>query len=203
MLVSLHLTMSMQMTSGEERVMKSAGRIKCACYLSPQIDMEIRKRSSDKGKKVGFIQISPTREGPWTTVKLNYAAPAACWRLGNNVVASEVTIMENNRYVNIRSLVSVRNDTEFTMHLRLKLRTSDETMPPDNERKEENDNGYEFVRCELFETQKYTPTAGWVGLDFNEASWFLGLQSILFLSLHVGVRIFEYKIMKFTVSDPN
>ncbi|XP_031125724.1 uncharacterized protein LOC116028070 isoform X1 [Ipomoea triloba] len=165
------------MTSGEERVMKSAGRIKCACYLSPQIDMEISKRSSDKGKKVGFIQISPTREGPWTTVKLNYAAPAACWRLGNNVVASEVTIMENNRYVNIRSLVSVRNDTEFAMHLRLKLRTSDETMPPDNERKEENDNGYEFVRCELFETQKYTPTAGWVGLDFNEMASGVGLPS--------------------------
>lgn len=185
----------MQMTSGEERVMKSAGRIKCAFNLSPQIDMEISKKSSDKEKKVGFIQISPTREGPWTTVKLNYAAPAACWRLGNNVVASEVSIMENNRYVNIRSLVSVRNDTEFTMHLRLKLRTSDETITPDNERKEENDNGYEFVPCELFETQKYTPTAGWVGLDFNEASWFLDLQYTLFLSLHLAITILEYKIV--------
>ncbi|RRT78643.1 hypothetical protein B296_00017585 [Ensete ventricosum] len=29
--------------------------------------------------KAGFIQISPTREGPWTIMRLNYAAPAACW----------------------------------------------------------------------------------------------------------------------------
>ncbi|VFQ66400.1 unnamed protein product [Cuscuta campestris] len=163
--------------SGEGSVMKSAGRLKCAFYLSPQIDLEISKGSSDKEKNVGFIQISPTREGPWTTVRLNYAAPAACWRLGNNVVASEVSIVEGNRYVNIRSLVSVRNDTEFTMHLRLKHRISDETMLPDNKKKDENESNIKYVTCELFETQIYDPTAGWVGPDFKEMASGVGLPS--------------------------
>ncbi|CAH9120085.1 unnamed protein product [Cuscuta europaea] len=164
-------------TSGEERVVKSAGRIKCALYLSSHTDLDISKGSSDKEKNVGFIQISPTREGPWTTVRLNYAAPAACWRLGNDVVASEVSITEGNRYVNIRSLVSVRNDTEFTVHLRLKYRASHETMLRDIERKDDNENGSNFFTCELFETQLYDPTAGWVGPAFNTMASGVGLPS--------------------------
>ncbi|KAI8030539.1 hypothetical protein LOK49_LG01G00241 [Camellia lanceoleosa] len=73
---------------------------------------------------------SPAREGPWTTVRLNYAAPAACWRLGYDIVASEVSIKDGNRYVNIRSLVSVCNNTDFTLDVCLKLRGHEGNIRP-------------------------------------------------------------------------
>ncbi|RWV92047.1 hypothetical protein BHE74_00014745 [Ensete ventricosum] len=68
--------------------------------------------------KAGFIQISPTREGPWTIMRLNYAAPAACWRFGNDVVASEVSVKNGNRYVEIRSLVPQQTGMRTT-HYRI------------------------------------------------------------------------------------
>ncbi|XP_010540792.1 PREDICTED: uncharacterized protein LOC104814451 [Tarenaya hassleriana] len=95
---------------------KKCGRIRCAILLPA------KSKAGDPGKfssvrKSGFIQISPSIEGPWTTVRLNYAAPAACWRLGNDVVASEVSMQDGNRYVNVRSLVSVCNSTDFLLDL--------------------------------------------------------------------------------------
>lgn len=74
------------------------------------------------GSNSGFIQISPSRNGPWTTVRLNYAAPAACWRLGDVLVASEVSLNEGNIYVNIRSLASVSNHTDFVIDVSLNSR---------------------------------------------------------------------------------
>lgn len=57
-------------------------------------------------------------------MKLNYAVPAACWRFGNFVIASEAAVKEGNRYVSIRSLVSVTNTTNIVIDLRLKGRPS-------------------------------------------------------------------------------
>ena len=96
---------------------ESCGRVRCCILLSPTSEIENNDQSAISNQRSGFIQISPSREGPWTTVRLNYAAPAACWRLGNDVVASEVSIKDGNRYVNIRSLVSVCNATEFELEL--------------------------------------------------------------------------------------
>ncbi|XP_060207492.1 uncharacterized protein LOC132635217 [Lycium barbarum] len=151
---------STMITSGGKE-MKSSGRIKLAVYLSPQLEVEKNEAKS------GFIQISPTREGPWTTVRLNYAAPAACWRLGNTVVASEVSIADGNRYVKIRSLVLVRNYTEFTLDLQLKLSASNEKKRHDNGEREEV-YGDEVMTDEFFETQKYNPDVGW--LEANEGT---------------------------------
>lgn len=116
-------------------------------------------------KKSGSIQISPSKEGPWTSVRLNYAAPAACWRLGNDVVASEVSVKDGNRYVNIRSLVSVRNSTEFTLDLCLKLKASGESIRPPNDAIEAEGLQVDDRKVEIddfFETEKYDPTVGWV-----------------------------------------
>lgn len=155
----------MQMMTSEGKEMNSSGRIKLAVYLSPQLEVEKSGKSFNTRTKSGFIQISPTREGPWTAVRLNYAAPAACWRLGNTVVASEVSIADGNRYVNIRSLVSVRNYTEFTLDLQLMLSALNEKKrPDDDERKKVY--GDEIVTDEFFETQKYNRDIGW--FDVNE-----------------------------------
>lgn len=104
------------------------GRIKCAVLLSPQSRVANKGKGFIGERNSGYIQISPTREGPWTTVRLNYVAHAACWPLGNAVVASEVIVEDGNRYVNIRSLVSVSNNTDLVLELCLQLDATNENM---------------------------------------------------------------------------
>ncbi|GAB2263603.1 hypothetical protein Droror1_Dr00025737 [Drosera rotundifolia] len=132
------------------------GRLKCAVLFSPR-SMEGKKPLFPGGRKTGFIQISPTNGGPWTTVRLNYAAPAACWRFGNCVVASEVRAKDGNRYVIIRSLVSVTNSTGFTIDLCLKPRNLAESMRPSNVAylyEGFESNGKRMQKDESFEMQK-------------------------------------------------
>lgn len=140
---------------------KSAGRIRCAVFLSRGSDVESNEQELSRSKKSGFIQISPTREGPWTTVRLNYAAPAACWRLGNDVIASEVSVKSGNRYVNIRSLVSVYNSTDFIFDLCLKQREND-TGSQDDAVEDVPGNSNEVATDDYFETERYNPETGWI-----------------------------------------
>ncbi|XP_019086561.1 PREDICTED: uncharacterized protein LOC104718635 [Camelina sativa] len=110
--LDLSTTETTGMNQGDQR--KNCGKIRCAILLPAKSNVVDQSKSST-GKKSGFLQVSPSIEGPWTTVRLNYAAPAACWRLGNDVVASEVSMQDGNRYVNVRSLVSVENNTDFLL----------------------------------------------------------------------------------------
>jgi vacuolar protein sorting-associated protein 13A/C len=120
-------------------------------------------------RKSGFIQISPSMEGPWTTVRLHYAAPAACWRLGNDVIASEVGVTDGNIYVNMRSLVSVRNNTDFILELCLVPKTSKEnirnirSLSIASEPEGLQIDGSTVQTDEIFETENYNPSLGWVG----------------------------------------
>lgn len=144
---------------------KFSGRISCTVLLSPKPEFENINQSSGKGRKSGFIQISPSRTGPWTTVRLNYATPAACWRLGNDVIASQVIIKDGSRYVTVRSLVSVQNNTDFMLdvclmskHCEQSMHLLDEISNSDGLRADSN----MFVTEEFYETEKYNPTDGWV-----------------------------------------
>ena len=142
----------------------TCGRIKCAILLSPMSEAENTEQSFG-GRKSGFIQISPSREGPWTSVRLNYASRAACWRLGNDVVASEVSVNDGNRYVTIRSLVSVRNNTDFILDLCLNPKASSESMRQLNDAMKSGGiqiDGNRLEIDEFFESEKYNPTTGWV-----------------------------------------
>ncbi|GFP96481.1 vacuolar protein sorting-associated protein 13c [Phtheirospermum japonicum] len=138
------------------------GRIRCAVFSPPISETENFEQSHDRYRQPGTIQISPTVQGPWTTVRLNYGSPAACWRLGNDVVASEVSVNDGNRYVNIRSLVSVRNNTDFTLDFCLKLGTANGANSGIGESIETPYDGSEFATDEQFESQKYNSTLGWV-----------------------------------------
>ncbi|XP_076943882.1 uncharacterized protein LOC143614277 [Bidens hawaiensis] len=104
------------------------GRIKCAVFLSPRSGALNTGKGFIGERNSGYIQISPTREGPWTTVRLNYVAHAACWPLGNAVVASEVIVEDGNRYVNIRSLVSISNNTDLVLEFSLHLDAHNENL---------------------------------------------------------------------------
>ncbi|XP_050223282.1 uncharacterized protein LOC126673249 [Mercurialis annua] len=136
---------------------KASARIRCSVFLSPGSEVEDRDDYSIGGRKPGFLQISPSKEGPWSTVRLNYAAPAACWRLGNDVVASEVSVKDGNRYVTIRSLVSILNNTDFVLDLHLVSKASRDT----NKSEDLHSDGTQTD--EFFETEIYKPNAGWVG----------------------------------------
>lgn len=106
----------------EPETVKPSGIIRFAVLVSGRASVQQGKTTSPGRSKTGYIQISPSKEGPWTDMKLNYAVPAACWRFGNCVIASEATVKEGNRYLSIRSLVSVTNTTNFVVDLRLKGR---------------------------------------------------------------------------------
>ncbi|WVZ57683.1 hypothetical protein U9M48_008037 [Paspalum notatum var. saurae] len=108
----------------EHETVKPSGKIRFAVLVSGRTSVQQGNRANSGRSKTGYIQISPSKEGPWTNMKLNYAVPAACWRFGNCVIASEATVKEGNRYVSIRSLVSVTNTTNFIVDLRLKGRIS-------------------------------------------------------------------------------
>jgi len=155
------------MVSKGESSKASLGRLQLAVFLSSKQEVADSKQhpSSSHHKKTGFIQISPAREGPWTTVRLNYAAPVACWRLGNAVVASEVSVKDGNRYVNVRSLVSVHNETDFTLDVCLKAKALSEAKMVLNDKvtsgKSETNNG-RIDKVEFFEIEKFVPDVGWV-----------------------------------------
>lgn len=145
---------------------KFHGRIRCVVLLSLRPEIRDEKADFASSGRSGFLQISPTKQGPWTTVRLNYAAPAACWRLGNNVVASEVTVRDGNRYVSIRSLVSVTNKTDFIIDLRLKSTCSSGNMKGlDIESKDVGLDGSRNHTEEFYEIEKYTPSAGWLSFS--------------------------------------
>lgn len=144
---------------------KLSGKIQCAILVqNSEVESESQPSTYD-GHGSGFIQISPSKEGPWTAVRLNYSAPAACWRLGNDVVASEVSVKDGNRYVNIRSLVSVHNNTDLVLDLCLTSRTSWEKNTVRNLNNSEpiQVEGNRVQTDEFFETEKYNPHIGWIG----------------------------------------
>lgn len=162
----------MQNMSQGNNCKRSCGRMRCAILLSPRSEVQNSDQSAISDRKSGFIQISPSREGPWTTVRLNYAAPAACWRLGNDVVASEVSVKDGNRYVNIKSLVSVCNKTDFILDLCLVPQVSgeDQTLIDSSTSEDLPINCKRLQTDDYFETEKYSPTIGWVSFkDQNDS----------------------------------
>eukprot|EP01018_Ginkgo_biloba_P007916 Gb_35998 [translate_table: standard] len=147
----------------EAKCKECQSKIRCAMFISSRLDDENAK-SLSTGVKSGVIQIGPTREGPWTTVRLNYASSAACWRMGQDLIASEVSVKDGNKCVVIRSLVSVLNCTDFAIELRLCSESSSQQLESmDNsyreyERQTSDDN---YTWDEIFENEKYHSVLGW------------------------------------------
>ncbi|CAN1195605.1 hypothetical protein LINPERHAP2_LOCUS43191 [Linum perenne] len=154
-----------------DKMDKSPGKLRCAVFLSSLSEVSSGDEFRSVGKKNGVIQISPNIEGPWTSVRLNYAAPAACWRLGNDVVASEVNVRNGNRYVTIRSLVSVRNDIDITLDVRLVSKATYENIrsqgASNSDALQIGEDGNQID--EYFETETYSLAKGWVSCSSRSA----------------------------------
>ncbi|KAJ4837191.1 hypothetical protein Tsubulata_030090, partial [Turnera subulata] len=83
-LTSIDLSSAKSMSASQNDTQTDrCGKIRCAVLLSSRAEAGGTNQFLFGGRQSGFIQISPTMEGPWTSVRLHYAAPAACWRLGN------------------------------------------------------------------------------------------------------------------------
>ncbi|KAI4338425.1 hypothetical protein MLD38_023489 [Melastoma candidum] len=156
----------------EKDCQKSNGRVRCAMLSLIRHEAENRGPSVDRGRS-GFIQISPLKDGPWTTVRLNYAAPAAFWRFGNDVVASEVCLKNGDRYVDIRSLVTVKNSTDLALDICLKLVAAEDGAADISD-----SHGFKGIEVEdkkfhsdeYFETEVYDKNIGWVGYSSQPKS---------------------------------
>uniref|UniRef100_A0A0E0R2L4 PH domain-containing protein n=1 Tax=Oryza rufipogon TaxID=4529 RepID=A0A0E0R2L4_ORYRU len=138
----------------EHETVKSSGKIRFAVLISGRASTKQGCRANQARSKAGYIQISPSKEGPWTNMKLNYAVPAACWRFGNCVIASEATVKEGNRYISMRSLVSITNTTDFIVDLRLKGRYSRSSQ---SDGQGENSNKDDHISVGLLEPGSTAP----------------------------------------------
>ncbi|XP_057872719.2 uncharacterized protein LOC131078906 isoform X2 [Cryptomeria japonica] len=142
---------------------ESQGKIRCAMFISSRLTDEMYAKGLVSGIKPGIIQIGPTKEGPWTTVSLNYSTSTTCWRMGHVMVASEVSLKGSNKYVIIRSLVSVLNQTDFAIDLHISPESLNYKLgyvtghDYDNEQ-QTSDN---FIWDEVFENERYNPLLGW------------------------------------------
>ncbi|XP_078437793.1 pleckstrin homology (PH) domain-containing protein isoform X2 [Wolffia australiana] len=139
------------------------GRIRF-CVLVQEKSGKLDRRKENRKDRNSLLQISPTRCGPWTTMRLNYAAPSACWRLGNDVIASEVTVLNGNTYVKIRSLVCVTNKTDFDIEICLKSKATaqDATLATEVEKDRDSTQASPLQVDDIFETQKFKTSIGWV-----------------------------------------
>ncbi|KAF3782527.1 Vacuolar sorting-associated protein 13C [Nymphaea thermarum] len=142
------------------------GRIRCGIVIFSCADAENEGQLFSEYMEPGSLQISPGNHGPWTTLRLNYAAHAACWRLGNDIVASEVTLRDGDRHIAIRSLVYVVNSTDLAVDLALRSNFS-RSWPIDHYIPMEKG---EIITEEFFEVQIYDPQTGWVHHHSDDSS---------------------------------
>ncbi|CAA0838075.1 pleckstrin homology (PH) domain-containing protein [Striga hermonthica] len=141
----------LELSSGEsphDDRCRKIGRVRCAVLLPQRSESENFEKADGGNRQFGSIQISPSADGPWTIVRLNYGSPSACWQLGNDLVASEVSVNDGNRYVSIRSLVSVRNNTDVTLDFCLSLESANGGNLGDDKRNGSPSHGSDFATDE-------------------------------------------------------
>ena len=154
------------------------GHIKLAAHFfsvyGEEEDEESEESDSQESagsQKFGAIEVSVTRNGPWSPVRLNYGLGPAPWHLGRDHLASEMVVHEGVKHLFIRTLVTLTNDTEYYLEARL---------CPDflvDHGTEENDlgtsNSDNSVEEEIFENQRCQSRKGWVNpyLSTDPGHW--------------------------------
>ena len=117
-------------------------------------------QQNNGSQKFGGIEVSVTRNGPWSPVRLNYGLGPAPWHLGRDYLASEMVIHEGVKHLFVRTLVTLMNETECFLEARL--------CPDFLVGQETDGNGLgvnnleNSVEEEIFENQRTQPGKGWV-----------------------------------------
>ncbi|CAM6084054.1 unnamed protein product [Calypogeia fissa] len=145
--------------SKEVGVQTPLGQISLAKHFFSLIGDPQKERDAT-GHERGTIQVGPSREGPWNAVGLNYALGPSSMTIYNDIVASEFYVENGVKHLVMRSLVSVKNGTDFDLEVSLAminiLRTAQGTQNSG-----ENDVIGEVVEEEFFENERYQPIVGW------------------------------------------
>lgn len=103
------------------------GHIKLAAYFfrvygeeSDDEDSEDTDSQQNAGsQKFGAIDVSVTKNGPWSPVRLNYGLGPAPWHLGRDYLASEMVVHDGVKHLFIRTLVTLLNETDYYLEARL------------------------------------------------------------------------------------
>jgi len=114
---------------------------------------------NENPQKFGAIEVSVTRNGPWSPVRLNYGLGPAPWHLGRDHLASEMLVHEGVKHLFVRTLVTVINETEYHLEARL---CPDFLVGQETEGNVLDVNDSECsVEEEVFENERKQPGKGW------------------------------------------
>lgn len=80
---------------------------------------DTESQQNENPQKFCAIEVSVTRNGPWSPVRLNYGLGPAAWHLGRDHLASEMLVHEGVKHLFVRTLVTVMNETEYHLEARL------------------------------------------------------------------------------------
>lgn len=115
----------------------------------------------ESSHKPGAIEVSVTKNGPWSPVRLNYGLGPAAWHLGKDHLASEMVVHEGVKHLFVRTLVTISNETDYHLEFRL---CPDFLLGNDKEGSDSSmasDEAHNAVEEEVFENQRYQPGKGW------------------------------------------
>jgi vacuolar protein sorting-associated protein 13A/C len=120
---------------------------------------ETESQLSNGSQKFGAIEVSVTRNGPWSPVRLNYGLGPAPWHLGRDHLASEMVVHEGVKHLFVRTLVTLTNETEYVLEARL---CPDFLVGQETEKDGLDVNNLEnSVEEEIFENQRIQSGKGW------------------------------------------
>ncbi|BBN04917.1 vacuolar protein sorting-associated protein 13A/C [Marchantia polymorpha subsp. ruderalis] len=139
----------------EGNVGEHCGRISLAKHFFSIVG-EVSKDADGKRHESGTFQFSPSPEGPWSHVGLNYALGAAPWQVNKDIMASEFYVDGGVKHLIIRSLVVVQNGTDFDVEVSLCM------VSALGVKRAVRESGVgETVEEEVFENERYQPLSGW------------------------------------------
>lgn len=120
---------------------------------------DTESQQNENPQKFGAIEVSVTRNGPWSPVRLNYGLGPAPWHLGRDHLASEMLVHEGVKHLFVRTLVTLINETEHHLEARL---CPDFLVGQETEGSALDINDSEIsVEEEVFENERKQPGKGW------------------------------------------
>lgn len=120
---------------------------------------DVESQQNESSQKFGAIEVSVTKNGPWSPVRLNYGLGPAPWHLGRDYLASEMVVHDGVKHLFVRTLVTVVNETEYQLEARL---CPDFLLGSEKDGNELDVNGSEnAVEEEVFENQRKQPGKAW------------------------------------------
>ncbi|KAG0604101.1 hypothetical protein M758_10G145000 [Ceratodon purpureus] len=121
---------------------------------------ELESQKNDGSQNLSAIEVSGSKNGPWSVVRLNYGLGPAPWHCGRDHLASEMFVNDGVKHLFIRTLVTLTNETEHQLEARL---CPDFLVGQDTEGTASDavNNREDLVEEEIYENQRNESGKGW------------------------------------------